>query len=50
MKVFELIAKLQGSWNMDAEVVINTEQGEFPIQDVITYYDDKVTIDIVEDK
>lgn len=50
MKVFELVEKLQGSWNMDAEVVINTEQGEFPIQDVITHYDNEVTIDIVEDK
>ena len=50
MTVQQLIDKLNLSWNLDAEVLINTPEGEFKIQDVVTQYDDRVYIDIVEDK
>jgi len=50
MTVSQLIDRLNASWNMDAEVIINTPQGEFKIQDVVTQYDDQVYIDIVEDR
>lgn len=50
MTVRQLINKLNSSWNLDAEVKINTPEGEFPIQDVVTQYDDQVYIDIVEDR
>ena len=50
MTVRQLINKLNASWNLDAEVKINTPEGEFEIQDVVTQYDDQVYIDIVEDR
>ena len=50
MTVRQLINKLNSSWNLDAEVKINTPEGEFKIQDVVTQYDDQVYIDIVEDR
>lgn len=50
MSVRELIDILNSSWNLDAEVLINTPEGEFEIQDVVTQYDDQVYIDIVEDR
>lgn len=50
MTVRQLINKLNSSWNLDAEVVVNTPEGEFEIQDVVTQYDDQVYIDIVEDR
>lgn len=50
MTVRQLINKLNSSWNLDAEVKINTTEGEFEIQDVVTQYDDQVYIDIVEDR
>lgn len=50
MTVRELINKLNSSWNLDAEVVVNTPEGEFEVQDVVTRYDYQVYIDIVEDR
>lgn len=50
MTVRQLINKLNSSWNLDAEVTINTPEGEFKIRDVATQYDDQVYIDIVEDR
>lgn len=50
MTARQLINKLNSSWNLDAEVLINTPEGEFEIQDVVTQYDDQVYIDIVEDR
>lgn len=50
MTVRQLINKLNASRNLDAEVLINTPEGEFEIQDVVTQYDDQVYIDIVEDR
>ena len=50
MTVRQLINKLNASWNLEAEVVVNTPEGEFEIQDVVTQYDNQVYIDIVEDK
>ena len=50
MKVFELIARLESALNKDAEIVVNTEDGEFEIQDVIVHYDEKAWIETVEDK
>ena len=50
MTAKELIKKLQNALNLDNEVFINTEQGEFEIQDVIVHYDEKIWIDIVPDK
>lgn len=50
MSVRDLIDILNSSWNLDAEVIVNTSEGEFEIQDVVTQYDDQVYIDIVEDR
>lgn len=50
MTVRQLINKLNSSWNLDAEVVVNTPEGEFEVQDVVVQYDDQVYIDIVEDR
>lgn len=44
----QLLEKLQNSLNPDAEVVINTVQGELKIVDVITHYDTEITIECVD--
>ena len=44
----QLLEKLQNSLNPDAEVVINTIQGELKIVDVITHYDTEITIECVD--
>ena len=44
----QLLEKLQNSLNPDAEVFINTVQGELKIVDVITHYDTNITIECVD--
>ena len=43
----ELLNKLENAINLDAEVFINTTHGEFRIVDVITHYQDEITIECV---
>jgi hypothetical protein len=43
----ELLNKLENAINLDAEVFINTTYGEFRIMDVITHYQNEITIECV---
>lgn len=43
----ELLNKLENAINLDAEVFINTTHGEFRIMDVITHYQNEITIECV---
>lgn len=49
MTVKKLIEKLEAAVNPDAEVVINTKDGELQIIDTIGQYEDVFTIDTVID-
>jgi hypothetical protein len=49
MTVKKLIEKLEAAVNPDAEVVINTKDGELQIIDTIGQYEDVFTIDTVLD-
>ena len=49
MTVKELKEKLEAALNENAEVIINTENGERPVIDTIGHYDNYFWIDIVED-
>lgn len=43
----ELLNKLECALNLDAEVFINTTHGELRIVDVLTHYQDEITIECV---
>lgn len=43
----ELLEKLDRAINLDADVFINTTHGEFRIVDVITHYQNEITIECV---
>lgn len=43
----ELLNKLENAINLDAEVFINTTHGEFRIVDILTHYQDEITIECV---
>lgn len=47
MTGYELLQKLENAINLDAEVFINTTHGEFHIVDVITHYQNEITIECV---
>ena len=49
MTVKELKERLENAQNENAEVIINTEDGELAIVDVIGQYDNYFWIDTVED-
>lgn len=49
MTVKKLIEKLEAAVNPDAEVVINTKDGELQIIDTLGQYEDVFTIDTVID-
>ena len=49
MTVKKLIEKLEAAVNPDAEVVINTKDGELQIIDTLGQYDDAFYIDTVLD-
>lgn len=44
----ELLNKLSQALNLDAEVYVNTTHGVFRIVDVITHYQDEITIECVD--
>lgn len=44
----ELLNKLSNALNLDAEVYVNTTHGVFRIVDVITHYQDEITIECVD--
>lgn len=44
----ELLNKLGQALNLDAEVYVNTTHGVFRIVDVITHYQDEITIECVD--
>lgn len=43
----ELLKKLENALNPDAEVFVNTCRGELKIFDVITHYENEITIECV---
>lgn len=44
----ELLNKLSHALNLDAEVYVNTTHGVFRIVDIITHYQDEITIECVD--
>lgn len=44
----KLLNKLSQALNLDAEVYVNTTHGVFRIVDVITHYQDEITIECVD--
>lgn len=48
MNGHELLNKLSHALNLDAEVYVNTTHGVFRIVDVITHYQNEITIECVD--
>lgn len=43
----ELLKELETAWDLDADVFVNTTNGEFRIFDIITHYHGEITIECV---